>query len=326
MLRKTLKKESSEEIEQILSGQTNFFYKEWQLSKGFVHSLKLDTTYDEMFAILTEQAMYRPYWEVTEDLITLPTIFAKINGTELQMKNYWKNIHKVLSQEKILLYQNSSLCNRKLLDFQKEKFNSHSSKLKVTKVIRSEKDIISVNYQKHINSLWESQNSLLELWEDIKNGEQVDFKNLDFWCYKGLPINIQEQIEKGIHSVIQQNQLYIHRNEQKESVLFALLFLSEKIINTYKDFDYPYSVPKIIIYNKSKHKTSSIEDAAIMLLLNKLGFDIVVLSPSKTADLEYLIKESNFVLYQRPTRRAKLPFKDLSKRVRFMNKFKGVGL
>jgi hypothetical protein len=54
-------------------------------------------------------------------------------------------------------------------------------------------------------------------------------------------------------------------------------------------FDYSQEVPKIILYNTELNGTMCRSDAAILLLLNKIGIDIVVYNPPGQSDLEIYI-------------------------------------
>jgi hypothetical protein len=69
--------------------------------------------------------------------------------------------------------------------------------------------------------------------------------------------------------------------------------MDKEIIKLLQRFDYPFFVPKVLIYH-SDDKAFSIEDYVTIALLNAVGLDIVILSPTGYNNIENGIKGSLF--------------------------------
>jgi hypothetical protein len=59
-------------------------------------------------------------------------------------------------------------------------------------------------------------------------------------------------------------------------------------------FDYSQEVPKVILYNNEINGTMTRSDAALLLLLNQFGVDLVIYNPPGHNDIENFIEGSAF--------------------------------
>ena len=59
-------------------------------------------------------------------------------------------------------------------------------------------------------------------------------------------------------------------------------------------FDYSQEVPKVILYNNAMNGTFVRSDAALFLLLNQFGIDIVIYNPPGQNDIENFLDERIF--------------------------------
>ena len=73
----------------------------------------------------------------------------------------------------------------------------------------------------------------------------------------------------------------------------ACLELNKKVIRLIDSFDFPFSIPKIVIFLDNE---SSVEPQVPYLLgfLHKIGFDIAVFSPAGMSDLSSYIERGRF--------------------------------
>ncbi|MDP4181383.1 MAG: YceG family protein, partial [Bacillota bacterium] len=82
----------------------------------------------------------------------------------------------------------------------------------------------------------------------------------------------------------------------KLRIISTIFNLDKEIIMLLQRFDYPFMVPKIIIYN-STERSFSVEDYITIALLNAMGMDIIILSPTGYNNIENGIKNSLFDIH-----------------------------
>lgn len=91
--------QAEKELDTLLYTDTGF-YRQRQFTRSRAVTLK--TIYDEIFILWKEEAKYRPGFEVKSDVVTIPNIFAKINGVKNE-KDYVKNIAELLTEDTIFI-------------------------------------------------------------------------------------------------------------------------------------------------------------------------------------------------------------------------------
>jgi len=62
------------------------------------------------------------------------------------------------------------------------------------------------------------------------------------------------------------------------------------ILKLIQAFDYPYSVPKIVTFDSTENVYSK-EDIITLALLNLMGIDVIIFTPSGYDNIEHGIKE-----------------------------------
>jgi hypothetical protein len=81
--------------------------------------------------------------------------------------------------------------------------------------------------------------------------------------------------------------------EEVSIYLFSqAMFTPKEIIQLMEKFDYSQHVPKLIIYNNESRGMLSRSDAALILLLNQFGIDIIVYNPPGHNDIENFLHDS----------------------------------
>src|SRR5690606_11401892 len=77
-----------------------------------------------------------------------------------------------------------------------------------------------------------------------------------------------------------------------KSYLFAQsMQIPPSILKLMQKFDFSQEVPKLVLYNNELNGTMLRTDAALLLLLNQFGIDIVVYNPPGHNDLENFIDD-----------------------------------
>ncbi|WP_445492980.1 YceG family protein [Niallia sp. 03133] len=250
---------ASREIESILNHEGSGLYKPWQLRDYIPISLTLKTTYDELFLLEKEIAMIRPNFEVNNGEVKIPTIFAKVFGVSKNRKEYWDRLHAITSVEHALLIKEFPFTKAIVSDFR--------------------------YHYRHA------------LGRDGKLDSERMI-NAPFWNYKRLPIGLQKGIAHAIRTVCEKPPLKPLSNETMEEMSIFLfsqgLLLPADILKLLQKFDYSQDVPSLILFKTEVNGLFSREDAAVLILLNTFGIDIMVYNPAGHMDMENYVEEGLF--------------------------------
>ncbi|KAB2333581.1 YceG family protein [Bacillus mesophilum] len=248
---------ASREIESILNHEGSGFYKPWQLREYTPVSVTLKTTYDELYLLMKEKAMIRPNFEVKDGTVSIPSIFAKVQGVSRNRKEYWDRLQQLTSLDHTLLIKRFPFTNSINNDFRYHFQNA----LDKSGLLDPEK-MISAHY----------------------------------WKYGHLPAGLQTGIATAIRNICAVPDLKPLAHESEEDIKTYLFAQSMQIppsmLKLFQKFDYSQDVPKVVLYNNEVNGFLVRTDAALLLLLNQFGIDIVIYNPPGHNDIENFIDES----------------------------------
>ncbi|WP_042457580.1 YceG family protein [Neobacillus dielmonensis] len=253
---------ASREIESILNQEGSGLYKPWQLREYTPSSLTLRTTYDELFILTKEMAMIRPEFEVKNGEVKIPSIFAKIQGVSKNRKEYWERLHSLVELENSLLIRQLPFTVPSSSDFR-----------------------------------FHYRNAL------AKDGviDPATIMKSHYWPYSFLPAGLQKGIANAVRNICDKpeiNPLPMESLEEVKIFLFTQsMFLPKSIIQMLERFDYSQQVPKLIVFNNELTGRLSRSDAAMMLLLNQFGIDIILYNPTGHNDIETYIAPGIFDIH-----------------------------
>ncbi|MDQ1145358.1 hypothetical protein QE429_002185 [Bacillus sp. SORGH_AS 510] len=255
----TIAYRASKEIETILNQEGSGLYKPWQLREYTPSSITLKTTYDELFILCKEIAMIRPDFEVGGGQVKIPSIFAKVQGVSKNRKEYWDRLQSLSQLEHSYLIRNLPFTMQSNSDFR-------------------------FHYR---NAL--GRDGLLD---------PEKMMQAHYWPYSFLASGLQKGIAHAIRKICENPGLKPLHMESLEDVKMYLftqaLFMPKRITQLLERFDYSQHVPKLIIYNNELSGMLSRSDAALLLLLNRFGIDIILYNPPGHNDIENYIDERLF--------------------------------
>ncbi|OAH57381.1 MULTISPECIES: YceG family protein [Bacillaceae] len=250
---------ASKEIEQVLNHEGSSFYKPWQFRDYLPVSVTLKTTYDEIFLLAKEPSFIRPGFSVQDGEVKLPALFAKVSGVSKNRKEYWENMQRLRTQKSTLTI--------KQLPYMKEK---------------------KANNQFHYQHALSERNRL--------DPEKMVKSN--WWQYGHLHDGLQKGIASAISRMCEDPKMEKSPGETDEDVQLFLfthsMSMPEEILQLLQTFDYSQEVPKLILYNNEKNGQLSRADAALLLLLNEFGLDLILYNPPGLNDLELFINKKYF--------------------------------
>jgi hypothetical protein len=259
MRKTTVAYRASKEIETILNQEGSGLYKPWQLRDYTPSSITLKTTYDELFILGKEMAMIRPNFEVENGHVKIPALFAKIQGVSKNRKEYWDRIHALNDLENSLFIRHFPFTIPPSSDFR-------------------------FHYRNALGN------------DGLLNPEKII--QAHYWSYGHLPAGLQKGIANAIRNVCENPGLKPLAQETQEEIKVYLfsqaMKIPESIIQLLERFDYSQNVPKLILYNNEMHGTLQRSDAAVLLLLNFFGIDIILYNPQGHNDIESFLDEALF--------------------------------
>ncbi|MGV3466696.1 MAG: YceG family protein, partial [Heyndrickxia sp.] len=254
----TVAKKATQEMERVLHSDNSLLYKPWQFRSYKPKTITLKTTYDEIFLIMREKAFIRPSFEVNSETVYIPSIFAKVLGISTNQKEYWSRVLEITDFDLLSLYTH----------------------FPITKEVKG-------------NQLYHFQNALTDGKLD-----PLKMVKANWWRYKQLPEGLQLGLASAISRYVDKallNKLDHETEEQLKLYMFsAVMELPEAINKLLQQFDYSQTVPRLVIYNNGNSGQLSRSDAALLLLLNEMGIDILLYNPTGQNDIELFIDSSLF--------------------------------
>lgn len=250
--------------------------KPWQLQKCSTRNVPLKITYDELFTLWNVDSNMRPQFKVQNNTVYIPNLCCKVSGVEDDVKDFCNKIIVLFSEKNCVLYENKSPVSH--IDFEHEK----------TFILRS---------------------NLREMLDHDFKLDRKKMKNAPCWSYGYLNPNLQEMLLDHVERILKDG---INQNNQKEMIqrLIVILNLDSKILNLLQNFDYGFSVPKLILYHSTNMQYYEI-DAILFSFLNSIGFDIVAITPTRYCDLEDIFEEEKLNIFHlgNSAMNLKSPFK-----------------
>jgi hypothetical protein len=250
---------ASREIENILNHEGSGLYKPWQLRDYEPSSVTLKTTYDELFLLAREKAMIRPNFEAKNGKVKIPAIFSKINGVSRSRREYWDRLHALMGYENALLIKSFPFSSGANSDFR-------------------------FHYRNALGA-----DGLLD--PDKMAGTH-------YWKYNHLPTGLQKGLAAAIRNLCASPKIKPQHHENEEELRIYLftqaMQVPENILKMLQKFDYSQDIPKLILYNNELNGTMTRSDAALLLLMNQIGVDLVIYNPPGHNDIENFIDASAF--------------------------------
>ncbi|WEG12972.1 YceG family protein [Pullulanibacillus sp. KACC 23026] len=254
----TVAKKASQELDEVLHSDQSLLYKPWQFRNYLPEVITLKTTYDEIFLIAKEKAFIRPNFKAANGRIYIPSLFAKVCGISANQKEFWSRLQDLKDQEM------TEVITR--FPFTPEPRGSQ----------------------------------LFHYREALKNGvlDPDHMVHAAWWRYKHLPNGLQFGMASVISRYVELAAINRREDETLEDLkvyLFSVaLAIPERFVRLLQQFDYSQTVPQMIVFNDGKSGKLSREDAALLLLMNEMGLDVICYNPTGENDLEFYLEPKLF--------------------------------
>lgn len=284
------------EIDKEIYKDDTYFFKPWQFADYKVRSSTLKTTYEEVYIWGRQQAMFRPGFKVSENIVTVPNIFAKINGVHKSKRLYRKEIKALRKEADTLFFKAFPLYKKKPSKLMpKDYYNV----LDASGYIDRNKLLLSKVWKyRHLRTSLqkEAADRIIELCS------LASFKNYELWTKVeqkdgGLINKVTDFLETFDIKINLSGSSPL--DTARIRVFNILMELEEPLISLLSKFDYPFYVPKIVVYNNGS-KTSKItfEDAVKLMFMSSFGIDVIIFNPAGYNDIEDFARERYYDIHR----------------------------
>lgn len=225
------------ELDSMLYQDTGI-YRDRQFTKAI--PVTLANTYDEIQILWDEDAKFRPNFQIYENKVAVPVLFAKVSGVpNSDVNRYWDNVAK--------LYQDDIYIIR---DFP---------------------------YLNHGYNTWKQKSNQLMVnnriqYQRIKEHPENPFRLIKESVQDYMLEKLQELVDS---KVIEDD----GKNELNRLILETVMGMDKTLIRMMQQFDFTKRIPKVLAL-QTKESAPCLEDAILMAYLNLLGFDIVIYVPT----------------------------------------------
>ena len=220
-------------------------YRNQQYSK--LNTLTLQTMYEEIKILWDQELKYRPNFSVTDDIVNIPVIFAKVSGVKDGMiEPYWMSIKELITPDTLVIKNPSYISSE----------SENPMKIYAPEFYKNgrlQRNKIKTHPKYQYDILREDTQELI----------------LD-----KLQLLIDQKLIKGVGE-----------NGMEYNVIAQVLNLPKDVVRLIQKFDFTKKNPKLIYINTSEN-IISIEDSILIAFLNLIGFDIIFFVPTGFKSVE----------------------------------------
>lgn len=262
MQKNTVAYNASQEIETVLYGAEVGLFKAWQYDSGYTKPVMLKTTYDELKILWHEVAKVRPEFNVIDEKVYVPNLFAKVNGTHEDLKSYWGDIYSLVDAEHTVLFK----------------------QLPISPINYTKQEMFSTAF-------FFTRDGYLDKEALVKS---------PLYKLGYLKNTIQDFILSKINELIQEN-IFLQKADDKLrlKILMTVITMDNELLRLIETFDYTGKVPKIIVYSGERDVMSE-EDSILLAFFHLIGADIAIFTPTNYQNLEHWIRPEYFTYHQLP--------------------------
>ena len=249
---------AEQDLTTILYGGDSGLYRNKQYVQA--ETITLRTTYDEIFILWDQELKYRPNFSTTDRVANIPVIFAKISGVEEgKILPYWQKI-------KLLTEPNNALVFRQFPIPAAGGGNPFQAL--AVKSIRNER-----------------------LKKDVIRSDR-------HYPFALIREEMQEHMLDKIQQMLDQRLIRgTFVNGTEYTVLSTVLNMKKELIRLIQGFDFTKKNPKVVVIH-TRDQQATLEDAILLVFLNKIGFDVALCVPTGFQTIEPFLSENYLVEHQ----------------------------
>lgn len=245
----TVAQKANKEIEEAVFNNETGIFKPWQFVDGTTHAVLINSTVDEVGIYWEQASKLRPGFKVEKKTVYVPNFFAKINGVNSDITEYYTLISK----------------------------------------LRHSKNTIFTDKVGLIEPTWSKPQmfSLAFIMDGLGRVIAEELKKHELYRFSSLKEEVQMFLINKINELLETPSMVLSQLDSKKrlQIVATVLSMPGQYLNLIESFDYTGQIPKLVIYLSDKVDFSE-EDTILMAFLNRIGFDIVILSPCSANNIE----------------------------------------
>ena len=240
---------AEQELDSILY-QDSGLYRDRQFSRSEV--ITLQTMYEEIAILWDQELKFRPNFEITEDVVSLPVIFAKVSGVkDGAVSKYWSGIRSMVTED--------------------------------TLVIRNGPYILPSAGDKIL--------PFVTSWLKDGHLQRKEIQAHREYAWGFLREELQEYLLDRLQLLLDQRLIRkTFENGTEYTIVSVILALSKEILRLAQRFDFTKKNPKLI-YVSSTEAVISLEDSILAAYLHLVGFDVLFFVPTGYQTVERHFRE-----------------------------------
>ena len=225
--------------------QDSGIYRNQQYGKA--NAVMLRTMYEEIPILWDQEVKYRPNFSVTDSVVNIPVIFAKVSGVkDGQLAPYWSGIKSLMTEETYVISKAPFI----------ESTDANPIKAHATEFYKN-------------NRL-----------------QREKIKSHPVYRYGVLREEMQDYILDKLGLLIAQKTIRgTGENGTEYTIISTVLNMNKDIIRMIQKFDFTKKNPKLIYINTTE-TVISLEDSILTAFLSLLGFDVVFFVPTGYQSVE----------------------------------------
>ena len=235
--------------------KNNSIFKPWQFKKGFTSPIYIDAVIEDIKTYWNQDARFREGFEIKNETIEslqeikecvyIPNFFTKINGSYFNKIDY-KELVNFTKNSQLTIFKTST-------ELLKPTFNKE--------------DMFSLMFVMSYDKVD---------FDKIKNHKLYNLSRVNVDVQKFIINKYNEFVQKFKNNVQQTDLIYL---------LASIINSDLEFIKLIENFDFPFRIPKIVIYLKDR-ESFDLNNSLFIHYLNLIGFDIIIFSPTGSESIE----------------------------------------
>ena len=253
----TVAKAAHDEIRNLLHRDSEGLYAPWQFEEYRIENVMLNTTYEEIYLYWDEGVQMRPGFAVSservkrgdrmyEGSLSIPNMFVKVRGVPEHVEKYWADFEHL-----------------------------------------REGRIVSVKDRfPFTRSVYVHRRGIV-----LKDGKfpVEDVKRMSEYGFGHIRGSMQDLMIEKMNEMISDRNWLVEKYRDDYDMAFRILHnvlsLDREYVEMLQKYDFGGSIPKLVVFDGDE-SVASVDDVIVMMFLYRMGFDVVVMTPTGYENIE----------------------------------------
>lgn len=257
----------------------NSIIRPWQFKKWTTKSINFNAVIEDINTYWKEDGKLRPGFKAENGIVSISNFMTKINGCYSDLTKYNDLIEQLISPDLVLFIK--------------------------------EPNFLNLNYTKQ---------EMFSLGFIFENNRIIEEQLTNHPLYKLNKVNsdIQHFIITKLNEFMDINEKYLDLKDFVE-LIATVITIDESFLRLIENFDYPFKVPKVVIYLYNRESFDK-RTGNFINFLNLIGLDIVILSPTGSESMEDYMYGDTLNTIQLEEMRFNLTYEEVSKHKKIIKK------